>query len=203
MKKYAWTEAALLFVLPLCAAVEFSRDHPLSGFVLIAAAFSIIIRSYLSARRETKRKHETLQVAARNDGKYLSEHVNDFGDLQRPPRALPADFLPRFEAELAEASDKNPAQSGSEDPSGRLDPWPRSQTHSNSPNVEQQSKEIRVDGAAHCGEPMKLVRIIPKTGMLAELYMCKCVRCGHLKAQEEQPTSDDLSPDYLADSASR
>jgi hypothetical protein len=68
MKKYTWTEAALLYVLPLCAAVEFSRDHALSGLVLIAAAFSIIIRSYLSARRETKRKHEKLQVAARNDG---------------------------------------------------------------------------------------------------------------------------------------
>ena len=129
MKKYSWTEAALLSVLPLFAAVEFSRDHPLSGCVLIAAAFSIIIRNYLSARRETRRRSEKLQLAARADGKYLAEHVSDFGDLKGPPRTLPADFLPRFEAELAEASDRNPMQSGSEDPSVSLDPWPRSQTH--------------------------------------------------------------------------
>jgi len=140
---------------------------------------------------------------ARNDGKYLAENVNDFGDLQTPPRALPADFLPRFEAELVEASDKNPAQSASEDPSARFDPWSRSQTHSHPSNVQQQSKEIRVDGVAHCGERMKLVRTIPKIGMLPELYMFKCMRCGHVNAQKEKPTHGDLSPDYLADSASR
>jgi hypothetical protein len=202
MKKYAWTEAALLFGLPLCAAVEISHDHPLSGVVLIAAAFSIIIRSCLGARRESKRKHENLQVAARNDGKYIAEYVNNFGDLQTPPPGLPADFLPRFEAELAEASDKNPLQSGSEDP-GRLGPWQRPQTHTHFSKVEQQSKEIRVDGVAHCGEQMKLVRTIPKTGMLPELYMFKCVRCGHVKTQEQYPISVDHSPDYFADSPSR
>jgi hypothetical protein len=59
-----------------------------------------------------------------------------------------------------------------------------------------------VDGDAHCGEPMKLVRIVPKTGMLAELHMFKCVRCGHVKAQEELTTSSNISPDYSGNSPS-
>jgi hypothetical protein len=40
------------------------------------------------------------------------------------------------------------------------------------------------------GSSVSGVRAIPKTGMLAELYMFKCMRCGHVKAQEEQPTSE-------------
>jgi hypothetical protein len=189
MKKYGWTEAALLLAPPLWAALEFSRGHPLSGIVLIAAAFAIIFIHYFSARRETRRKHEKLQEAGRTDGRYLAEHLNDFGDLQSDSAVvLPANFLPRFEAELAKASETNPASSRSEARSSILRPWLSSQTHSHSSGAELQSEEFPVDGDAHCGEPMKLVRVIPKTRMLAELYMFKCLRCGHVKTREEQPT---------------
>ena len=43
-----------------------------------------------------------------------------------------------------------------------------------------------LDDIAHCGEAMKLVRLIPKTGMLAALKMFQCARCGHVKIQEER-----------------
>jgi hypothetical protein len=169
MKKYGWAEAALLLALPLWAALEFSRGHPLSGIVLIAAAFAIIFIHYFSARRETRRKHEKLQETGRTDGRYLAEHLNDFGDLQADSAVvLPANFLPRFEAELAKASETNPASSRSEARSSTLRPRLSSQTHSQSSRAERQGEEFPVDGDAHCGEPMKPVRHNPKIRMLTD-----------------------------------
>ena len=43
-----------------------------------------------------------------------------------------------------------------------------------------------LDDIAHCGEPMELVRVIPKTEILAELKVFKCARCGHVKTQQER-----------------
>jgi hypothetical protein len=41
-----------------------------------------------------------------------------------------------------------------------------------------QSKKMPLDDIAHCGEPMKLVRLIPKTEILAEVKVFQCAaRC--------------------------
>jgi hypothetical protein len=52
--------------------------------------------------------------------------------------------------------------------------------------AKQEQKEKPLDEIAHCDEPMKLVRVIPKTEILPELKVFKCSRCGHVKTQEER-----------------
>jgi hypothetical protein len=186
MKK-AWTEAALLVALPLGAAWGFSHGYRLAALVLMATAFALIIGNYISAGHEIRRKHQKLQAAAMSDGRYLAENINHLGQLQAGPRGeLPAEFLPQLEAVLREACEQNRSKSRSAAPSLSLSPWPSSQTHNHSSTAEQERKEMPLDDIAHCGEAMKLVRLIPKTGMLAELKMFQCARCGHVKIQEER-----------------
>ena len=185
MKK-AWTEAALLVALPLGAAWGFSHGYRLAALVLMATAFALIIGNYISAGHEIRRKHQKLQAAAMSDGRYLAENINHLGQLQAGPRGeLPAEFLPQLEAVVREAYEQNRSKSRSAAPSLSLSPWPSSQTHNHSSTAEQERKEMPSDDIAHCGEAMKLVRLIPKTGMLAELKMFQCARCGHVKIQEE------------------
>ena len=43
---------------------------------------------------------------------------------------------------------------------------------------------MSLNDIAHCGEPMKLVRVIPKTEILAELKVFQCARCGHVKTHQ-------------------
>ena len=49
---------------------------------------------------------------------------------------------------------------------------------------KQERKEMSLNDIAHCGEPMKLVRVIPKTEILAELKVFQCARCGHVKTHQ-------------------
>jgi hypothetical protein len=37
----------------------------------------------------------------------------------------------------------------------------------------------------HCGEPMNLVRLIPRLGVLPELHVFYCERCGKIQTMEQ------------------
>jgi Fe2+ or Zn2+ uptake regulation protein len=39
----------------------------------------------------------------------------------------------------------------------------------------------------HCGEPMNLVRLIPRLGVLPELHVFYCERCGKIQTIEQPP----------------
>ena len=186
MKK-AWTEAALLVALPLGAAWGFSHGYRLAALVLMATAFALIIGNYISAGHEIRRKHQKLQAAAMSDGRYLAENINHLGQLQAGPRGeLPAEFLPHLEALLSEVGGRRkPFEASPPTPISSLSPQPSSPANRHSSTSKQERKEMSLNDIAHCGEPMKLVRLIPKTGMLAELKMFQCARCGHVKIQEE------------------
>ena len=97
MKKYVWTQAALLLTLPLCGAWYFWHGYVLIAVALGAAAFAIIVGSQIGARREIRRKQQQLEGSAKRDGRYLAKHINHFGQLQPSPRGeLPAEFLPHL-----------------------------------------------------------------------------------------------------------
>ena len=152
MKKQVWTEAALLVALPLGGAWCFWHGYVLIAVALMAAAFAFIVGSQICARREIRQKQQQLKGSAERDGRYLAEHLNDFGDLQSDSAVvLPANFLPRFEAELAKVSETTPESARSEARSSTLRPWLSSQTHSHSSGAELQSEEFPVDGDLHCG----------------------------------------------------
>ena len=133
------------------------------------------------------RKQQQLQATAKRDGRYLAEHINHFGQLQPSPGGeLPAEFLPHLEALLSEAGDESSSRSSSPAPISGLSPRPSSQANRHSSTAKQERKEKPLDEIAHCGEPMKLVRVIPKTEILAELKVFQCARCGLVKTQEER-----------------
>jgi hypothetical protein len=185
MKKYVWTAAAPLVGLPLGAAWYFWHGYVLIAAALMAAAFAFIAASQIFARREIGQKQRQLKRSAERDGRYLAEHINHFRQLQPGTRgALPADFLPQFEALLAEADDENRSRSSSPVPISNLRPRPSSQANRDSSTAKEDRKEMPLDDIAHCGEPMQLGRVIPKTEILAELKVFKCARCGHVKIQE-------------------
>jgi hypothetical protein len=179
MKKYVWTQAALLLTLPLCGAWYFWHGYVLIAVALLAAAFAIIVGSQIGARREIRRKQQQLERTAKRDGRYLAEHINHFGQLQPSPRGkLPAEFLPHLEALLSEAGDENHSRPSPPTPISSLSPNRHSSTS------KQERKEMSLNDIAHCGEPMKLVRVIPKTEILAELKVFQCARCGHVKTHQ-------------------
>jgi hypothetical protein len=187
MKKYVWTQAALLLTLPLCGAWYFWHGYVLIAAALMAAAFSFIVGSQICARREIRRKQQQLKGSAKRDGKYLAEHINHFGQLLPSPRGeLPAEFLLHLEELLSEAGDENRSRSSSPAPISSLISQPSSQANRHSSTAKQGRKEMPLDDIAHCGEPMGLVRVIPKTEILAELKVFKCARCGHVKTQQER-----------------
>jgi hypothetical protein len=41
----------------------------------------------------------------------------------------------------------------------------------------------------HCGEPMNLVRLIPRLGVLPELHVFYCERCGKIQTIEQSAVS--------------
>jgi hypothetical protein len=45
----------------------------------------------------------------------------------------------------------------------------------------------------HCGEPMKLARLIPRSGVLPELLVFVCTRCGQTVSREQPELRDDPS----------
>jgi hypothetical protein len=187
MKWYVWTAAALLVALPLGGAWYFWHGYVLIAVALTAAAFAFIVGSQICARREIRQKQQQLKGSAKKDGRYLAQHINHFGQLQPSPRGeLPAEFLPHLEALLSEAGDENRSRSSSPTPISSLIPRPSSQANRHSSTAKQERKEMPLDDIAHCGEPMELVRVIPKTEILAELKVFKCARCGHVKTQEER-----------------
>jgi hypothetical protein len=187
MKKHVWTEAALLVALPLGGAWYFWHGYVLIAVALMAAAFAFIVGSQIYARREIRQKQQQLKGSAERDGRYLAEHINHFGQLQPSPRGeLPAEFLRHLEALLSEASDESRSRSSSPAPISSLILRPSSQAIRHSSTAEQEQKEKPLDEIAHCDEPMKLVRVIPKTEILPELKVFKCSRCGHVKTQEER-----------------
>jgi hypothetical protein len=189
MKKYVWTEAALLVALPLGAAWYLWHGYVLIAVALMAAAFAFIAGSQICARREIRQKLQQLKGSAKRDGRYLAEHINHFGQLQPSPRVeLPAEFLPHLEALLSEAGDESLSKASPPAPISSLSSRQSQQANGNSSTAKQERKEIPLDDIAHCGEPMKLVRTIPKTELLAELKVFQCVRCGHVKTQEERAT---------------
>jgi hypothetical protein len=186
MKKYVWTQAALLLTLPLCGAWYFWHGYVLIAAALMAAAFSFIVGSQICARREIRRKQQQLKGSAKRDGRYLAEHINHFGQLLPSPRGeLPAEFLPHLEALLVGGERRKPFEVIPA-PISSLIPRPSSQANRHSSTAKQGRKEMPLDDIAHCGEPMALVRVIPKTEILAELKVFKCARCGHVKTQQER-----------------
>ena len=42
------------------------------------------------------------------------------------------------------------------------------------------------DDPDHCGEPMKLARLIPRSGILPELLVFVCARCGQTVVREQR-----------------
>ena len=50
-----------------------------------------------------------------------------------------------------------------------------------------------VDAPDHCGEPMKLARLIPRSGVLPELLVFVCARCGQTVIREQPGDRDDPS----------
>jgi hypothetical protein len=48
------------------------------------------------------------------------------------------------------------------------------------------------DDPSHCGEPMRLARLIPKFEVLPELLVFKCERCAHVEtiAQAADKSAD-------------
>jgi hypothetical protein len=142
--------------------------------------------SDLRASRD-QAKQQQLKGSAKRDGKYLAEHINHFGQLLPSPRGeLPAEFLLHLEELLSEAGDENRSRSSSPAPISSLISQPSSQANRHSSTAKQGRKEMPLDDIAHCGEPMELVRVIPKTEILAELKVFKCARCGHVKTQQER-----------------
>jgi hypothetical protein len=187
MKKHVWAEAALLVALPLGGAWYFWHGYVLIAVALMAAAFAFIVGSQICARREIRQKQQQLKGSAERDGRYLAEHINHFGQLQPSPRGeLPAEFLRHLEALLSEARDQSRSRSSSPAPISSLILRPSSQAIRHSSIAKQEQKEKPLDEIAHCDEPMKLVRVIPKTEILPELKVFKCSRCGHVKTQEER-----------------
>ena len=187
MKKHVWTEAALLVALPLGGAWYFWHGYVLIAVALMAPAFAFIVGSQICARREIRQKQQQLKGSAERDGRYLAEHINHFGQLQPSPRGeLPAEILRHLEALLSEASDESRSRSSSPAPISSLILRPSSQAIRHSSTAKQEQKEKPLDEIAHCDEPMKLVRVIPKTEILPELKVFKCSRCGHVKTQEER-----------------
>ena len=65
MKKYVWTQAALLLTLPLCGAWYFWHGYVLIAVALVAAAFAVIVGSQIGARREIRRKQQQLEGTAK------------------------------------------------------------------------------------------------------------------------------------------
>ena len=186
MKKYVWTQAALLLTLPLCGAWYFWHGYALIAVALVAAAFAVIVGSQIGARREIRRKQQQLEGTAKKDGRYLAEHINNFGQLQPSPRGeLPAEFLPHLEALLSEVGGRRkPFEASPPTPISSLSPQPSSPANRHSSTSKQERKEMSLNDIAHCGEPMKLVRVIPKTEILAELKVFQCARCGHVKTHQ-------------------
>jgi hypothetical protein len=185
MKKYVWTQAALLLTLPLCGAWYLWHGYVLIAVALVAAAFAIIVGSQIGGRREIRRKQQQLEGTAKRDGRYLAEHINHFGQLQPSPRGeLPAEFLPHLEALLLEAGDENRSRPSPLTPISSRSPQPSSRANRHSSTSKQEPKEVSLNDIAHCGEPMKLVRVIPKTEILAELKVFQCARCGHVKTHQ-------------------
>ena len=72
MKKYVWTQAALLLTLPLCGAWYFWHGYALIAVSLVAAAFAVIVGSQIGARPEIRRKQQQLEGTAKKDGRYLT-----------------------------------------------------------------------------------------------------------------------------------
>jgi hypothetical protein len=90
MKK---AEAVLLVMLPLGAAWYFQYGYVLISASLMTAAFAVILGAYMRGRRDARLKQGTLREAAKSDGKYVAEHIDEFIQPQVvSPGVVPADI---------------------------------------------------------------------------------------------------------------
>jgi hypothetical protein len=90
MKK---AEAALLVMLPLGAAWYFQHGHVITSASLMTAAFAVVLGASVRGRRDAQLKQEALREAAKSDGRYVAEHINEFIQPQVvSPGVVPADI---------------------------------------------------------------------------------------------------------------
>jgi hypothetical protein len=90
MKK---AEAVLLVMLPLGAAWYFQYGYVLISASLMTAAFAVILGAYMRGRRDARLKQGTLREAAKSEGKYVAEHIDEFIQPQVvSPGVVPADI---------------------------------------------------------------------------------------------------------------
>ena len=100
MKK---AEAAFLVMLPLGAAWYFQHGHVITSASLMTAAFAVILGAYMRGRRNARPKQDILREAAKNDGKYVAEHIHEFVQPQIvSPGVVPADTRELLESLLSE-----------------------------------------------------------------------------------------------------
>jgi membrane protein required for beta-lactamase induction len=83
MKK---AEAVLLAALPLGATWYLWHSYLSIAVALMTAAFAVILGAYVRGRRDARLKQEKLRDAAKSDGRYIAEHIDD---LMQPQVASP------------------------------------------------------------------------------------------------------------------
>lgn len=101
MKK---AEAALLVMLPLGASWYLWHGYPSIAAALMAAALAIILGAFMSGRLDAGRKLKTLGEAAKSDGRYVAQHLEEFmqSDVVDLPGLVPADTRELLESLLSE-----------------------------------------------------------------------------------------------------
>jgi hypothetical protein len=100
MKK---AEAALLVLLPLGASWHLWHGYPSIAAVLMAGVFAIILGAFMRGRRDDRLKQEKLSEAARCDGRYIAQNIDEFRQPQvMSSSVVPADTRALLESLLSE-----------------------------------------------------------------------------------------------------
>ena len=88
MKK---SEAALLVTLPLGAPWYLWHGYPGIAAASMNAAFAVILGAFIRGRRDAGRKLKTLGEAAKSDGRYVAQHIEEFmqADVVVSPGGVP------------------------------------------------------------------------------------------------------------------
>ena len=86
-------------MLPLGASWYLWHGYPSLAGALMAAGFAIILGAFMRRRRDARRKQETLGEAAKSDGRYVAQHIDEF----MQPRAVSPGVVPADTRELLES----------------------------------------------------------------------------------------------------
>ena len=90
--------------LPLGAPWYLWHGYPGIAAASMNAAFAVILGAFIRGRRDAGRKLKTLGEAAKSDGRYVAQHIEEFmqADVVVSPGGVPADTRELLKSLLSE-----------------------------------------------------------------------------------------------------